>query len=52
MLLLAFVFFSFAFTDLIRGNGYLAVYLAGLVVGNHKLVQKRPLTVFFDGFTW
>ena len=52
VLLLAFVFFSFAFTDLVGGNGYLAVYLSGLVVGNHKLVQKRPLTVFFDGFTW
>ncbi len=52
VLLLAFIFFAFAFTDLIKGNGYLAVYLAGLVVGNHKLEQKRPLTVFFDGFTW
>ena len=52
VLLLAFIFFAFSFTDLIRGNGYLAVYLAGLVVGNHRLVQKRPLTVFFDGFTW
>ena len=52
VLLLAFVFFSFAFTDLVGGNGYLAVYLSGLVIGNHKLVQKRPLTVFFDGFTW
>ena len=52
VLLLAFIFFAFAFTDLIRGNGYLAVYLAGLVVGNYKLVQKRSLTVFFDGFTW
>ena len=52
VLLLAFVFFSFAFTDLIKGNGYLAVYLSGLVIGNHKLQQKRPLTVFFDGFTW
>lgn len=52
VLLLAFIFFAFAFTDLIRGNGYLAVYLAGLVVGNHRLVQKRPLMVFFDGFTW
>ena len=51
VLLLAF-FFSFAFTDLIKGNGYLAVYLSGLVIGNHKLEQKRPLTVFFDGFTW
>ena len=32
--------------------GRLAVYLSGLVVGNYKLQQKRPLTVFFDGFTW
>ena len=52
VLLLAFIFFAFAFTDLVKGNGYLAVYLAGLVVGNRKIVQKRPLTVFFDGFTW
>ena len=52
VLLLAFIFFSFAFTDLIKGNGYLAVYLSGLVIGNHKLEQKRPLTVFFGGFTW
>lgn len=52
VLLLAFIFFAFSFTDLVHGNGYLAVYVAGLVVGNHKLVQKRVLTVFFDGFTW
>ena len=52
VLLLAFIFFSFAFTDLIKGNGYLAVYLSGLVIGNHTHEQKRPLTVFFDGFTW
>ena len=52
VLLLAFVFLSFAFTDLVHGNGYLAVYISGLVVGNHKLVQKRVLNVFFDGFTW
>lgn len=52
VLLLAFVFFSFSFADLLGGNGYLSVYLAGLVVGNRRLVQKRQLTVFFDGFTW
>ena len=52
MLLLAFVFFTFSFTDLIGGNGYLAVYLAGLVLGNNQLTQKRSLTIFFDGFTW
>ena len=39
VLLLAFVFFIFSFTSLVRGNGYLAVYIAGLVVGNHTLVH-------------
>ena len=52
VLLLAFVFFTFSFTSLINGNGYLAVYIAGLVVGNHKIVHKRTLVTFFDGVTW
>ena len=52
VLLLAFVFFTFSFTSLIHGNGYLAVYIAGLVVGNHKIVHKRTLVTFFDGVTW
>lgn len=52
ILLLAFVFFIFSVTDLIKGNGYLAVYIAGLVVGNHKIVFKRSMITFFDGFTW
>ncbi len=52
VLLLAFIFFSFSFTDLVHGNGYLAVYISGLVVGNYRITQQRTLRVFFDGFTW
>ena len=52
VLLLAFAFFAFAFTDLLRGNGYLAVYIAGLVVGNNRIEQKHATMTFFDGFTW
>ena len=52
VLLLAGAFFIFSFTELIKGNGYLAVYIAGLVIGNHKLVHKKSLTTFFDGFAW
>lgn len=52
VLLLAVVLFIFSFTDLLNGNGYLAVYIAGLVVGNHKIVFQKSLTTFFDGFTW
>ncbi|MCC8171545.1 MAG: potassium/proton antiporter [Parabacteroides sp.] len=52
VLLLAVVFFIFSITEVAKGNGYLAVYIAGLVVGNSKLVHKRSLTTFFDGFAW
>ena len=52
VLLLAFSFFIFSFTDLLKGNGYLAVYIAGLVVGNKKMVHKRSTATFFDGFSW
>lgn len=52
VLLLAFVFFSFSFTNLVWGNGYLAVYITGLVVGNNKLAHRSNLNTFFDGFTW
>ena len=52
VLLLAGVFLTFSFTSLVHGNGYLAVYIAGLVVGNNKLAHKRTLTTFFDSFTW
>ena len=52
VLLLACVFFTFSFTSLVQGNGYLAVYIAGLIVGNSKLVHKRTVNTFFDGITW
>ncbi len=52
ILTLAMAFFVFALTDTLHGNGYLAVYVAGLVVGNRKIVLKKPLTNFLDGITW
>ena len=52
VLLLAFVFLTFSFTTLVQGNGFLAVYIAGLVVGNCKIVHKRTVVTFFDGVTW
>jgi len=34
------------------GSGFLAVYLAGLVLGNADFIHKRSLTQFHDGFSW
>ena len=52
VLLLACAFFTFSFTTIVYGNGYLAVYIAGLVVGNMKIVHRNMLRIFFDSFTW
>lgn len=52
ILLLAFVLFTFSFTDFVGGNGYLASYLAGMIVGNSPLVNKRETVTFLDGMTW
>ena len=52
VLLLACAFFTFAFTTMAYGNGYLAVYIAGLVVGNFRIVFRNMLGTFFDSFTW
>lgn len=52
VILLTFLFFTFSITDLLNGNGYLAVYLAGLVIGNHRIVYKKNIANFFDGLAW
>ena len=52
ILLLSFVFFTFSITDLLRGNGYLAVYIAGMMVGNNKIMYRKEIYTFMDGLTW
>lgn len=52
ILLLAFVFFTFSITDLIYGNGYLAVYIAGMIVGNSRIKYRKEIVTFMDGLTW
>lgn len=52
ILLLACASFVFAATSRVGGNGYLAVYIAGLVVGNSRMSNKKTITNFFDGFAW
>ena len=34
------------------GNGYLSVYIVGLVIGNSRILHKRSLVHFFDGISW
>jgi sodium/hydrogen antiporter len=52
ILLLCAVFLTFSATTLLQGNGYLAVYIMGVVVGNKKVIHKKSIVTFFDGLTW
>lgn len=52
VLLLTLLFMVFSITNALNGNGYLAVYISGLVVGNSKFVHKKTSKKFMDGMTW
>lgn len=52
ILVLTFCLFIFSSTYFIGGNGFLAVYIGGLVIGNSKFVHKRSSMNFFDGIAW
>ena len=52
ILLLSMVFITFTATDMLKGNGYLAVYIAGVVVGNMKLSYRKEINTFMNGLTW
>lgn len=42
----------YSFTNIIGGSGFLAVYLAGLTIGNREFLHKKSLKRFFDGLAW
>lgn len=43
---------SYALAEWLGGNGYLAVYLTGIIIGNSKIPQKKIVFHFFDGISW
>ena len=49
--MVAIALFAFSIPELIGGNGYLSVYLAGNIIGNSKIKNKINLIYFFDGIT-
>lgn len=52
ILIFTFCIFIFSATYFVKGNGFLAVYVGGLVIGNSKFVHKRSCLNFFDGLAW
>ena len=52
IVMLGLVFLIYSVADVCHGNGFLAVYIAGIVVGNSRISFKREVSTFLDGVTW
>lgn len=52
VLVIAIMFFTFSATDFVGGNGFLAVYLSAVYLGNQELIHKKKIIKAFDGFAW
>ncbi len=42
---------TFSVANLLGGNGYLALYILGIYLGNKEFYGKRDIVFFFDGFS-
>jgi cell volume regulation protein A len=52
VLTLGLAMFTYSVTHAIGGNGFLAIYLCAIVIGNSNIVHKRSLIKFYDGQAW
>jgi potassium/hydrogen antiporter len=52
VLMITWMYLAFSTTSTIGGNGFLAVYLAGIYLGNNELIHKKTIIKMFDGLAW
>lgn len=43
---------SYSLSEYLGGNGYLSVYISGIIIGNSKIPRKKSMFQFFDGISW
>lgn len=52
VLAIALMFITFSATSFFGGNGFLAVYLCAVYLGNHSIIHKKTIMKMFDGLAW
>lgn len=52
VLTLSLILLTYGATAALGGNGFLAVYVAGLVMGKNDFIHKRSVMRFHDGLAW
>lgn len=52
VLVIALMFVTFSVTDFIGGNGFLAIYICAVYLGNQDLIHKKTILKMYDGLAW
>ncbi|ALJ06035.1 potassium transporter [Pseudalgibacter alginicilyticus] len=52
VLVIALMFITFSATDFIGGNGFLAIYICAVYLGNQDLIHKKTIVKMYDGLAW
>lgn len=52
VIMISFVLLTYVIAYFLKGNGFLAVYLAGLMLGRAEFPNKRMIMRFHDGLAW
>ncbi len=52
VLVIALMFITYSITNAIGGNGFLAVYICAVYLGNQQLIHKKSILQVFDGLAW
>lgn len=52
VLMITLMFLTYSVTTSLHGNGFLAVYISAIYLGNQDLLHKRTIIKMYDGLAW
>jgi len=52
VLVIALMFITFSATDAVGGNGFLAIYICAVYLGNQDLIHKKTILKMYDAMAW
>ncbi|WP_339902339.1 potassium/proton antiporter [uncultured Cyclobacterium sp.] len=52
VLTIALMFITFSATNSLYGNGFLAIYICSVYLGNQNIIHKNTILSMFDGLAW
>ena len=52
VLVIALMFITFSATEFVNGNGFLAIYICAVYLGNQDLIHKKTIMKMYDGLAW